>query len=243
MKNVSVVIVYNDDNKLQQALTWLEKQSIHNDIEIITLDNKDNKFQSAAQALNYGARLSRGEIIVFIHQDVYLWDLSSIERIYDYLLINDSIVGAAGVKGDSPTITDIFESRNKLRRGNLTNGKAIEVDTLDECLIAMRRTKYAELQFDEHTCNSWHCYAVDICLENKLKGGKNVVLPLEICHDSLGQTTQINYIHTIKNLIRKYRKKGIKRIHATTIHINCDLPHYYYFALLSYKALALSKRQ
>ena len=41
---VSIVIVYTDVKKLEEARLWIEKQSIWDSIEYIALDNRENRF-------------------------------------------------------------------------------------------------------------------------------------------------------------------------------------------------------
>ena len=163
--NVSIIIVYTDLNKLKEAEDWINKQSIQDSIEYIALDNRENRFSSAAKALNYGAEISKGDILVFMHQDVYLWDVSAIETYRAYLQKNeDAIVGVAGALTDGRVVMDIWETKDKIERGTRANGQIYEVEALDECLIAMTRKIWEKLRFDEVCCNNWHGYAVDICM-------------------------------------------------------------------------------
>ena len=80
---VSVVIVYTNIEKLEEARKYLESQSMFKFMELIFLDNRQNRFSSAASALNYGASIAKGKVIIFMHQDVYLWDENIIEKYYE----------------------------------------------------------------------------------------------------------------------------------------------------------------
>ena len=64
--------------------------------ELIALDNREDRFKSAAEALNYGGERASGEYIMFAHQDMWLgcdtW-LQDAER----LLKTIPDLGVAGV--------------------------------------------------------------------------------------------------------------------------------------------------
>ncbi len=53
--DLSVVIVYTNVAQLNEAVSYIEKQSIYPSVETVLLDNRENRFTSAASALNYGA--------------------------------------------------------------------------------------------------------------------------------------------------------------------------------------------
>ncbi len=51
-------------------LKGLKNQTAH--YELILIDNTKNKFKSAANALNFGAKNANGNYLIFVHQDVLL---------------------------------------------------------------------------------------------------------------------------------------------------------------------------
>lgn len=221
-KPISIVIVYNNAEKLEEAELWIEKQSVASDIQIIALDNRENQYASAAMALNDGASRAEGDFLVFMHQDVYLWDLNAVQKIRDYLTEHPAdIAGAAGRRRGRNTISDIYETREGKGYHIRTNGKNVEVATLDECLFAMTKARWSALRFDEVCCDNWHCYAVDICMNNTLHGGKNVVLPLDVCHESRGNPHTDGFRNAVGNLVRKYRRTELKYITSTCVDIAC----------------------
>lgn len=230
-KNISVITVYTNIDKLEEAKAWIEKQSVYSDVELILLDNRENRFSSCAEALNHGAQQAVGDVLVFMHQDVYLWDTKALETYYQYLQAHsDAIIGPAGVTPGQETVTDLYETKEKIRRGNRANGKEYPVDSLDECMFAMTKAKWQERPLDEECCDNWHCYAVDACFANTLAGGKNVMVPLEICHDSLGNARNNGYRRAIGRLVKKYRGTAIRRINTCCLDIPCTwLAFYFYY--------------
>lgn len=234
-KPISIVIVYNNAEKLEEATSWIDKQSLTADIQVVALDNRDNRYPSAAKALNDGASRAEGDFLVFMHQDVYLWDLYAVQKIRDYLTEHPTdIAGAAGQRRGWKTISDIYETREGQRYHIRTNGKNVEVATLDECLFSMTKVRWSELRFDEVCCDNWHCYAVDICLNNTLHDGKNVVLPLDICHESRGNPHTDTFRNAVGKLVRKYRRTEIECISSTCIDIRCTRLAYAWYRVKEY---------
>lgn len=231
-KTISIITVYNKEDLLTEANIWIKKQTVYADVETVQLDNRNNRFSSCAQALNYGAEHSCGKYLFFMHQDLYLWDLQALEKYVAFLAENpDTIIGVAGVPKGTGTVTDIYESKDFLERGTRANGEIYAVVSLDECLIAMTRKKWEQLRFDEVVCNNWHGYAVDICLSNTLKGSKNIMVPLKVCHDSTGNAQNAAFRTNVKQLIQKYRGTAITRIHGTCIDIPCRWSSFYWYNL------------
>ena len=231
---VSVVIVYTNTVKLEEAKKDLELQSIFQSTELIILDNCQNRFSSAASALNYGASKAKGKIIVFMHQDVYLWDSKLLENYYNVLQDNPhAILGVAGVaQKDHLIYYDFCETKDKVYRERTTNGELMQAITLDECLFAMQKSLWEKLRFDETTCDNWHFYGADICYNNLLNGGENMILSADMCHESTGNAYNKSFRHTLKSMIKKY-KKTLDKIETTCVNIRCNMLMYYIYSIVS----------
>lgn len=105
--NCSIIIVYTNHKQLNESMKFIRKQK-DCIIQTILIDNTENKFKSAASALNFGAKEARSENIVFMHQDVYLYDELSIYKICEFLSKNGhAIIGAAGSNENYPVISDL----------------------------------------------------------------------------------------------------------------------------------------
>lgn len=242
---ISVVICYTNTEQLAEAEKYLRLQTMFSVTELVFLDNRDKRFPSAASALNYGADKALGEIVVFMHQDVYLWDTEFLEKYYDYLINNpNAIVGAAGVaKKDRKIYYDFCETKEHIYRGTSTNGELMQAVTLDECVFAMKKELWQKLKFDEKTCDNWHFYGADICYNNILNGGGyNIIYSADICHESKGSFNG-RFGKSAKRMVKKYRGK-IERLETTCIHINCGYIAYFVYFLKSklYKPLSAIKR-
>ena len=68
---ISIVCVYNNERLFADfLLDSLNRQTVH--YELIAIDNTENQFTSAAQALNCGGRKALGNYIMSVHQDIRL---------------------------------------------------------------------------------------------------------------------------------------------------------------------------
>lgn len=200
---ISIICVYNDEWILRN---WLLKSLSEqkNDFELITIDNTQNRFRSAAEALNWGGKQAVGDYLMFVHQDVDLcsdsW-LKSSEVLLN-LLPNLGIAGVAGTSELGAPFTE--RRRNTIRHrpparitSGITHGPQRElcgtpirepelVQTLDECLVIIPKSVFEVMQFDEAICNDWHLYAVDYCLSIKQRGFSVYVIPKCLHHQSTG---------------------------------------------------------
>lgn len=203
----SVICIYNDENFFKDCLLKsLEKQSVIYDG--IFIDNTDNIYNCAAKALNIYANKAIGEYLMFVHQDIIIHQKDWLEKTEITLnkLNNVGIVGVAGCKSDNVEVyTNIRHGISKIYAGKYRISEPIDVQTVDECLFVIPKNVYENIKFDDNTCFDWHLYAVDFCLESKLKGYKVYVIPTEIYHKSSGASISINYYRTIKKLYKKYR--------------------------------------
>ena len=77
---ISIVCVYDNERTLKNVLLKiLKNQSV--EFELITLDNTNHRYKSAAEALNYGGAKANGDYIMFVHQDMWLGSDSWMEDV------------------------------------------------------------------------------------------------------------------------------------------------------------------
>lgn len=210
---ISVVCVYNKEHILKEfLLKSLKHQTVN--FELVTIDNSDNKFKSASQALNYGGKKATGKYIMFAHQDVDLCLYEWLEKTENLL---DTIpkLGIAGVMGISDVGTNNKErGRNIIKHGwpptVWAYGNPIEkpepVQTLDECLIIIPKSVFNILKFDEKICDKWHLYAVDYCLSVKKLGFEVYAIPMFIYH-RMGTVVLPDYYKVLIKVLRKHRDR------------------------------------
>lgn len=219
---ISVVCVYNSQRMLDRILgKGLKTQNV--EYELIALDNREDRFKSAAEALNYGGERASGEYIMFAHQDMWLgcdtW-LQDAER----LLKTIPNLGVAGVAGASANGSN-WDERCRHSLSILDDTWTIagvetieEVQTLDECLLLVPRAVFSALKFDAEVFDGWDCYAADYCLAVKTLGRSAYVIQAGDCSHctSRGGLRPWEFRGLLKYqkaLHRKYRHK-YTRIHC-----------------------------
>ncbi len=179
--NWSVISAVNDEQVLNSCL--LQSPDLKSASEVIL----QSGFASAADAYNSGILKSSGDIVAFIHQDVYLpegW-LYRVERAIEAIEAQDPAWGVLGVWG---------ATKNEGMAGYLhwtgMEGAAgqrfeggIEVETLDEVVLLIRRS--SSLCFDE-SLRGFHMYGADICLEAGRRGMKSYAISAFCIHNTNG---------------------------------------------------------
>ena len=214
---ISVICVYNDEETFNSfLLKSLQNQSVG--YELIALDNTKGVFESAAQALNYGAgqTKSNSKYLMFVHQDIDLcsneW-LKNAEKILGSIT-NLGIAGVAGIPEEKKVlITNIKHGKHMYSPGKYHLKDRLQVQTLDECLVLIPRSVFNRLKFDEETCNGWHLYTVDYCLGVKELNLGVFVIPMFLHHRSLG-SRNIIYFKALKKVLNKH-KDFYKKIFTT----------------------------
>lgn len=219
---ISVICVYNNEKQLNnQLLASLENQQIS--YEFIGINNVESKFSSAAKALNHGASVASGDILIFSHQDVCLKTENELFNFADFIIksANGTVVGVAGAV-----------EKNKTNIGNYTSGieineeqiykfnSPVEVSCLDECFFGMSRTTYEMHHFDEILCDNWHLYAVELCLYHRSAGDKIYAYPCQVHHLSKGKIS-LSYMDGLVKLSDRY-SKDFKYIWTTCYKVKCS---------------------
>ena len=211
MKKISLITVYNNKKLLDELLCSLNEQK-GVDVDCVMIDNRQKAFSSAAAVLNYGAKKAVGDVLVFLHQDIEFLSDTALEQIYDYATESKNVIfGAAGVKSrkedaSGKIFTSMYAGEDKVKNSSLDN--ATECFTLDECLIACHRNCMKDIAFDEKTCDGWHLYGADLCLQAGLDPNlKVMVIPMDyVWHKSNGNADK-SYHKTQSKLARKYKGK------------------------------------
>jgi glycosyl transferase family 2 len=207
---ISVVCVYNNRALLERRLlSSLEQQRTC--YEVVTVDNRDNVFASAASALNHGADRAAGKWVLFAHQDVALISQDWLAQAEDILECDSPTgwVGSVGVDACGKVKGFMIDRARLLGRPFYALD---DVQTLDECLLIHRRLPRGQKYFDE-ALGGWHAYGVDACCSALRAGLKNYVIPLPIWHDS--PSTNISGLSEAHEYVWRKYKTAFQRIHTT----------------------------
>jgi len=230
-RSISVIIVYNNEDKLKKTKAFLVEQD-NVILEFIFVNNISKQYSSAAEALNHGASLATGDILVFMHQDLYILDSNGLSKIQSFLNSNeDAVVGVIGMKypengnvtgGNNPNYSDLnhadLSDQNIIRDNN--EYKFDEVQSLDECFLGLKKRRFRG--FDSVTCDDWHMYGCDLCYQNYIfMKGKNYVLDIKSFHDSHGYGN-MQLQRSIERIIIKYLGKT-EYVNTTCVFCKCTI--------------------
>lgn len=206
---ISVVCCYNKPSEYSQMVESLKMQDI--EYELIGVRNDQNQFQSAAAALNWGASRAHGEIFVFLHQDILFRKKDSLRNMTEYLTheeIPDTVIGVFGAPAFKLAYPDKLKS----------------CETLDECCVAMRKSTWKRIAFNEDLCDGWHLYVVELCIRLRKYGGQVLSGDFDIMHLSTGNV-DMAYMKTFKKLLVAYKEE--KWIYTTCKSMPTNLMYYY----------------
>ncbi len=175
--------------------------------ETICIDSSTNRL-SIFDAYNQGVKQAKGDILVFIHDDIVF-------RTQDWgHIISKSLeekqVGVVGVLGGhvldetstSWTSSGFYSGQViQVANGKTTTynhndaGLGNTVMALDGMMLAMRKELFDKkiLKWDSDTYNGYHFYDLDICMQAVSQGYKVKVVPVLVEHHSLGAFNQSFY--------------------------------------------------
>jgi hypothetical protein len=137
--SISIICVYNKlavrEQCLDRSIEALSSES--DDVEYIPIENVNGSYPSAGAALNHGVSLAKNDVVVFVHQDVYLHSLLDLKKAAAQMQSEGfGLLGAIGVGAD-----DRFYGR--IRDRIFLTGERVdrltEVDSLDEVLFMAPR--------------------------------------------------------------------------------------------------------
>lgn len=202
---ISIICVFNDKRILQANLLHSLKK-VPSDYELILIDNSQKAYSSLTTAMNFGAIKAKGDLLMFVHQDVEFPNSNWIDVLEPQIksILNLGIAGPFGVDSMGGYAGFIID-RGSIWGIPLNAPK--QVMTLDESLVIIPRVVFRQLKFDERF--TWHSWAADYCLAVRESGLNAYAIPFIIRHNS--PTAPILEIGRLKKddllLLSKYNKK------------------------------------
>lgn len=179
---ISVIVCTRD---LENSKTHREHtiKSAGSRIEYLLIDNSNNH-HSLCSAYNEGAKRATGDILVFMHDDVFPVNNGWADVLENKFKHSESI-GAIGVAGTNYLFKDNaawfapgrpfvqgkviheFKDKNELLITIFSDiKKDEEVVVLDGLFLAIRASLFnKKIKFDEETFNRFHFYDLDICMQ------------------------------------------------------------------------------
>ena len=213
---ISVICCYNDYKQYKILEESLKNQNVI--YELIGIDNINNRYKSASEALNTGALNAKGDILVFLHQDIVFRRSDSLREFVNVLNHLSNPISIIGIYG----------AKHKKSTKYLTNEYNV-VDTLDECCIAMSKETWQQFKFNKEICDGWHLYAVELCIRIRMASGLVVqVKDCNIEHLSDGNVDE-KYMATFKRLLVNYKNELWIATTCKTLPNNIALFNVYYY--------------
>lgn len=201
------VACVNDDAQFEQNLAASPCLAAGGPHQLIAVRGA----RSAAEGLQKGRELARNDVVILLHQDVYLpvgWPARFHEQWRRAQELHGP-VGVAGVYGSGYAA----DAPGRTRRAGRVMDRATFLDhaaefparvqTIDEIVLAVARD--GPLQADESL--GWHFYGADLALQAKRAGLAAVALDAPMFHNSLsGYELQKDFHQSRKRFHAKWRE-------------------------------------
>lgn len=166
MSNITIITIHYWPKVLEKYLL----PTIPEEVEFIQLDNFNNeRWESLAEAYNYGIRRASNDIVICVHEDVKFgkdWFEKFIQQ--ECRLANWGALGILGMDYNK----QIYWGKDYL--------EPKEIPLLDECCIILNKKN--GIFFDEKTFKSYHSYGLDFSLQCHKKGLGVYLLTGEVEH-------------------------------------------------------------
>lgn len=193
-RSISVVICSIDDRKRRQICSLYERLLAGRDFEIIVIPDA----KSLCEGYNRGFAQSRGEIVVFSHDDIDIASDDFAPRLLNHMSTND-LVGVAGTSrltGPSwpfpgwPHVHGFIVHRLPDRFVFECYGampRTLPIQAIDGVFFAASRKVCEAVPFDETTFDGFHFYDLDFTFRAFKAGFRTAVCPdILILHGSPG---------------------------------------------------------
>lgn len=187
----SVISLVASDEKYARLQASFEKAGFTPDnTEFLAVDNRSGNSFDGYRALRAGFAASRGEIVLYTHDDIELTTdgrdtLEAVIAGLDAADPNWMVAGNAGwTAGAASRLVRYLDDPHAPSRDI---DAAVRVVSLDENFMFMPR---ARMVFPSLDLAGFHLFATDICLQARLAGGSAWVVPFALAHHSGGVPSQ-----------------------------------------------------
>ena len=152
-------------------------------MEYLRIENVNGTYPTAGEALNHGVSLATNDVVIFVHQDVFLHSLTALKQAAGQMLAGGfGVLGAVGVRSDGRLI-------GRIRDRVVLEGDPVvqptDVDSLDEVLFLAPRSQLLTDPITECRDMAWHAYAVEYGLRMRRQGLRTGVVDIPLTHNSL----------------------------------------------------------
>jgi len=182
--------------------------------EILLIDHSEKQI-SCYEAIRLFISQSRGDFIIFIHDDVSFDGLNCSDLINELTRIcmldpKAALFGVAGISLiDHSSIGHFRDAAGEHKWGFHEGGLA---SSLDECFLVLRRDRGLSVS---NELSGYHFYGTDLCINAREKGLASYVIDFPIIHKSTGSINK-NFFDARNQFQEHLQKKGIPRFVRTT---------------------------
>lgn len=190
--------------------------------EYIRIDNRTNRY-GICEAYNEGVYQSNGDILVFVHEDVFFMEPgwgNALESKF-----KDQSIGLVGVAGTQYLFANppgwvvagrpFIKGRvvHELDNGNTYNltvfsweKQDCDVVAVDGLFFAIRKDLFNRIRFDDSTFDGFHFYDLDICMQVRKTHRLIVTWDILVKHLSGGAFNEIWKQYALR-FFQKYRSE------------------------------------
>jgi len=188
--------------------------------QYLFIDNSSNSFD-AFNALSKFIKEAKGDMIVIIHDDIYMENLSSIILTDEIKRVckNDGKAAVFGVAGISYNglqgVGHFFDPSGRHFWGFPNGGRA---SSLDEFFLVIDRSKAVSLSDELH---GFHFYGTDLCVNAAKKGLSSYVIDFPVLHKcNPGKITNefFEARERFQHHLQKELRKGVIRTTCTLLY-------------------------
>ena len=184
LSGISIICVYNDPDVRRECLDRsIETYRGAVDLDYVAVDNTNHAFTSAGAALNHGVGKARHDVVVFVHQDVYLHSIDRLAVVG--VMLGDGGWGLLGANGVTPDGENVGRLRDRVQLIGRPAPTPVDVDSPDEVLFMAFREQVLEHPLTEDVDLAWHAYAVEYGLRLRLLGRRVGAVDMAVTHNSL----------------------------------------------------------
>lgn len=184
IRGISIVCVFNNAEVRKDCLDRsIDAYGGPVPVDYIPVDNTAHDFRSAGAALNHGAARARHEVVVFVHQDVFLHSLDRIAQAA--ALLDGDEWGVLGANGVTDRGVSVGRIRDRVQLIGENSPHPGDVASLDEVLFMVRKDRVLKHPLTEDPDLAWHAYAVEFGLRMRSQRLRVGALNLAVTHNSL----------------------------------------------------------
>jgi hypothetical protein len=219
-ENITFVIAVNNEELLKSTalVSPIFKEGSSHEVLL------KRGFGSAGEAYNEGIKEAKNNIMVFMHQDVFLpegWDtrLFQIVEELDRVDPDWGVLGCVGVTKELKTEGHVYCNVFKIIIGRKT--PIVQVRVLDESLLVIKKDK--GLLFDS-AIPGFTVYGLDLCLNSNNRGLTNYVMDNFYIHNTVPYKYPPIFWDSIEIIRKKWKKElPIQTTYSTLLEKDEDM--------------------